>query len=230
MDTKTLLTTLATASLLAGAADADVVAQYTFTGDSLSSTDASTSWETTALSTGAGLGAGTFDTFPGSSGSPSLKYTYGDVEADLTGALAEDDYLTFTVTPDAGFSIDYTNITFEMSKGPSSPTNKPGKGPSLHVFANNFAIGDVIGSGKVPDSKPDTDVWFSFDIDLSSLGTVTTPTVFRLYLDDGGALNVGHQIRTDTIVVNGDVVPEPGSLSLALLGLGGLLMPRRRRG
>ncbi len=205
---------------------ADILAEYKFPGTSLTSNDASTTWETSDISAGAGVPM----TVSGTEGNPApgIEITFNDFNyANLGISLANDAYYSFTVTPDASTQLDFTNLSFDMYKSSGA-----GATISVTVFSSvdGFAeTGDAIGSGTLVGAS-ESAAFFSRSVALSSLPTVTTATEFRLYLDDGGATNNGNDFRLDNIVLNGAgaVIPEPASIAL-MIQFGLLLLIARRR-
>ena len=237
-----LVGSLLTAAMFAGSAQAALVAQYTFTD--LTTSDVDTNTSATALTRGAGLtGKGTFDstTAPTVSGdmgtvpsTPSFKFDFADVGSSQANALANDEYLSFTVTSTGGATIDFTNITLDFAKGARAVGDKSGKAIGVHIYAGDFSVlaptaADFIGTGRVPGGKDSSDLWYGIDIDLAAITATTSPTEFRLYLEDAGAGNRTHKIWVDSIALNATVTPIPEPSSTALLGLGGLALILRRR-
>ncbi len=210
---------------------ADVLAEYTFDGASLASSDASTSWATSDISNGTGLPS-ISDSISGTEGTPApgIEITFGGFDyADIGASLTANGYYTFTVTPDAGTELSFTDLTFDMFKSSGA-----GATVSATLFSSidGFATtGDAIGAGTLVGGAEQSGSFLERTISLSTLATVTTATEFRLYLDDGGANNDANLFRLDNIILNGDTspIPEPASAAL-VLGLGALgLMARRRR-
>lgn len=235
---------------LSGGANAAIIADFTFTGLTRASSDTETNTTVSNIADGSGLtGVYQIDDDSGHTGSgtlapdttPSLRTTYGNVNTgsdNLADALSADNYFTFTITPTGGATVDYTNLTLSIAKlGPEGVNDRPGRGPTVYVFAGDFSggdpsTGDVLGSQVVPDAKSATGNLFNADVDLSGLTGISGATEVRLYLDNGGAGNNGHRIILDDIMVNGTVtavtaIPEPSST--VLLGLGGLALILRRR-
>lgn len=131
-------------------------------------------------------------------------------------AFDPNQYITVTITPDAGNTINFTDATWDkgfFGAGMDDGTIRT----SLDGFAADVATGSDDG--------------FEITYDLSGLGTVASEIEFRLYFVNDGSPSAFTDLFTNGVndgwVFNGTVVPEPGSL--ALLGLGGLAMLRRRR-
>ena len=140
----------------------------------------------------------------------------------IFGAISAGEYFTFTVTADAGESLDLTNLTGDF--------RLRGNGAQDFYFfsdVNGFNPSDVIASYTgVPNGGS------AFDIDLSGadyqgLSSIT----FRVVVDNRFTnTSVASDTGFQGIVLNGDVVTVPEPTSAALLGLGGLtLLARRKR-
>lgn len=106
------------------------------------------------------------------------------------------------------------------------------------------------GGSQTTGSKSGSEAVEFFDVGNSSIGSATTGTIgyptveYQRTLDLSGitlsagqtytmvisarGTGFGHHKALDAIELNGTAIPEPGSL--ALLGLGGLIIARRRRG
>ena len=139
-----------------------------------------------------------FSTFGGPTDQFTFQFSY---DAELTGTLDN------TAFPgDVALALAQGNAIFAEVESPES-----GPGYSFDVFSG--------------DDPP----YFQF-FDINSAGTQqnlndTTNGSFDVVFAPG---DNGLSITFDTnLVVNAEVIPEPGSL--ALLGLGGLLIARRRR-
>jgi hypothetical protein len=82
------------------------------------------------------------------------------------------DYFTFTLTPNTGYAIDFTNLAGMWQRSSTGP-NSYALRSSLDNFAADLATGAITGSGSA----------VSYDLSLasSSLDAVTSAIEFRLY-------------------------------------------------
>ena len=229
-----LLTSLTGALLLAGApVSAVTLAGYDFdsgtspsaTFGSLAASDVSFdnpgNWQNPFTGSTPVIDSGSFAAF----GKDTLTTTAGVNTID--DALTSGDYISFTLNGDAAETISISQISFEYSVSTAS-----GVSMSAHLLtsATGFTSANVLASETFELSSPSSGtVTIAPTLSgNSSLQNVTGPLEVRIYLSDGvtpGGISSLH--RVDDIVVEGSVVPEPGSL--ALLGLGGVFMLWHRR-
>jgi hypothetical protein len=208
--------------LLAAGTQAEVVAEFTFTGNSAASSDTSlnstvSDWSLTNIS-GASI-AGDLATIAAVNTTQS-----GDV--DPAGTNPQWYSFTFTVTGlGAGETMDLTSITYKYTV--VQPLNMAvGLYSSVDGFASTAAQLDGVDTG-TDYTSPQT---FNQTVDLSSAGFQGLENEdvieFRFYLADtsNGTTRI-HQL--DDIVLNGSVVPEPATIGM--LGLGTLITLLIRR-
>ena len=215
-------------------AGAEVLVQYDFTNDG----GAANPSQTSGSATGSDV---TFGGFIGTGGSGGISGTTdvlfartnatGDTTGDgdsLADAIANENYATFTLTNSTGGDVDLDTLTF--NNWFTNPFNTLDARVYVLSDVDGFTDGDELGFSQFLGNGPDvpTDpvdqVLQSFDI--TSLGTLVNGASieFRLYITDNSTSN-SRIHRIDDVTVN--AVPEPGSL--ALFGLGGLMVARRRR-
>ena len=155
----------------------------------------------------------------------------------LTQAIAQDEFLRFTVQADAGSQLDLAGGSIDFNQIiPAGGARSP-QAFTLFSSLSGFSPSDGIVTEQAPGSIPG-DISFALPDDPQFDG-ISGPVEFRVYAfrndpasDTGGGIEFKNSNPGTSIVLNGEVsdavVPEPGSL--ALLGLGGLLIAARRRG
>lgn len=155
--------------------------------------------------------------------------------ASLATAIANDDYATITITPDAGQEIDFSN--FHVILGINVGTETGDNSIALLSSATGFTAADALDVYEPVTATGGALANTAFDTNLAgvaALQNVTGAVEFRLYYSQvGNRIGIGAPFSgavQDDLRIDGTVttVPEPGSL--ALLGLGGLMAMRRKRG
>lgn len=133
--------------------------------------------------------------------------------------LSGGEYMTFTITADAGFKLNLNDIDFRAARNGGGGTINQ---LDLYVSVDNGAFTKIGGTISLSDtSSPGTTTR-----DLSGSAFQDIQKAQFAFVFFGGNLNRGY---LDDIVLSGEVVPEPASM--ALLGLGSLfLIAGRRRG
>jgi hypothetical protein len=141
---------------------------------------------------------------------------------EQTPAGGAPNYLTFTLTPDAGKQIDPYQLAFALSRQVMTPANYA---TEINNVANSFGVWINSGSGfvkvggqvAVPDPVGTTDpingFFDTYTVDLSSLPAFTQATEVRLYLWHDGlqttANNSEWQARVDNVRLRGDLQNIP---------------------
>lgn len=135
-----------------------------------------------------------------------------------TNAFSDDDYFSFTLTPDSGQVLDLTSITVQAARGGGSA-----RGFRVKSSLDNFttSLNDTATETIATERPTLTD--YTVDLNAAAFEAVSGPIEFRVYVYSNFKDNT---VEMDNLVVNGQVVPEPGSM--ALLSLSGLLLLRRR--
>ncbi|MBB6051132.1 PEP-CTERM sorting domain-containing protein [Armatimonas rosea] len=158
---------------------------------------------------GAGTGATTFtsnSTFASADLMAGFQITTGGIlQSRATSAWGTVSGVTLTSA---------TNYSFSVVMNGSASTVNYGTGGAVaaaraHIYLNNVLVGNV----PIQDSA--------------------SVTAFRLYVTSQAAANGGYELDNvqlfDSAVMPSAVIPEPGTLALAALGLAGLAVKRRRK-
>jgi hypothetical protein len=158
---------------------------------------------------------------------PSLAVNYAQIDGTSeAAAVAANDYVAFTITPQAGYDLDLSSLTYSCIGG------APSFGPMtffLRSSVDGFAatLDTVTRTNQFPTGR-------TIDLTGPSFQNLATATTFRVYLYDGGNNSTDDAGRVDSVVLNGTVavVPEPSVLSLLALTLTtatAARLPRRPR-
>jgi len=159
-------------------------------------------------------------------------------QLDEAGAIGGDDYVSFEVTVDAGFQVDFTSLDFFTLRRENVDATDEGLGaPSaFSVYSSADGFTNQIGSGTLPlvdFSVDNTNPFEAQSVSLSSLQDVTGTTEFRIifWAGDGIASPGERTWRLDELSVSGTTeVPEPSTYAaiFGLLALGYAWARRRR--
>ncbi|MEM9026140.1 MAG: hypothetical protein AAGB06_04315 [Verrucomicrobiota bacterium] len=162
-----------------------------------------------------GVGIGITTEFGRSSGSQNYFVRSTQTGSSLPDAISNNEYLTFTITPDSGFQMNLTSIDIQLGGN----ANIPGQTVSQGIFTSvdGFtAVDEVFSSSTaLPSNNAETLDSLSIPLAGPQYSNITTATEFRVYLyDNNDVVNVLH--RADNVVINGTVtpIPEPGSSAL----------------
>lgn len=131
-------------------------------------------------------------------------------------AVANRQYVQFTVTPQPGLAVTFDALSFRATNGgPSGP-----RGWALTTSLDGFA--SIQATATIPTTAP---TFTDFQVTLPGGAPIDTATVFRLY---GFAPAAGNGIFFDTISLSGTLVPEPSSAVMLAFATTGALLRRRR--
>jgi hypothetical protein len=222
----TALLALTAGLMLAAPAPAQMVVQYNFdntTATSMTAPPSSMNVNVTANSTVNGTNVVQDYSLPDYGQQVLRAAITNTATPDEASAVSGDSYWGFTVTPNAGFKMNFTNFTFDGARGGA------GTPRTWYLYSSTagFTTGNAIAFMDVPTVRP---ILTAFTVDLSGapFQGLTGPVEFRMYLSTPGT---GQSLEFDNVTVNGTVVavPEPACTLALAAGAGGLWMLRRQR-
>lgn len=228
-----VITLLTGASFFAPSVNAAVLVTYDFAGGSTAGT---VTGDTGLLTAGA-----VSTTYTGGGFSSATATAYAPISSTGTSeatALSLGRYFTFTLTPQAGQTLDLTSFTLdfggsaaEISQGTTFTSNIVVQS-SVGGFGSGNPLLTVTPNSYVSTSASNQQIKLTsatVDVSGTAFDSLTTPVTFRVYLyytnASGGTGNYSY--RLDNIAVQ--AVPEPGSAVLFGLAVGTTLIFRRRR-
>jgi hypothetical protein len=220
---KKLIVVLSILALVA-TVQADIIAQYTFTNSTQTALAGYNPDITPSIATiysnQAGFALGLPSTVTFITGQPAgdtlgaASRTFGN----WRGEAATNGFFDFSFTINAGYQLDLSSVTFYGRSTPSGAATY-----DMQVSTNLGVSFASIGSGaQLIDSS-----WQSHTANSSLPTGVTGQIEFRLY---GYGASGSGSFGLDTVVVNGTVIPEPGTMALMGIGLLGLTYLRRKVG
>ncbi len=219
--TTILLLASAVMSMLAAPSYAAVLAQYDFQ-NTRSSTDSDLNSAASTFDNGPGFNTSSYYTSsPSSGGNRSLPtvstITDGTNEA---GAVSNNDYYTFTLTPNAGYSASLTDLTFKLAVYGTGSTANFAVYSSVNSFSSN------IGTATTSNTT-------SFDTATISLAApqfqnLTSAVTFRIYIWDNQNDSTKGDLL-DNVILNGNLAAVPEPSTWAMMGLGAGLLGAAQR-
>lgn len=214
---KKIVLTLSCICIALNAHAQSIVAEYNFTAG-VTSVDS----DTTSIASPFGNDAGFTPTINGTAGNPfpSIQATADQISGSTSPIATPTtpvttDYYTFTITPVAGFVLDFQTLRLDAAtlNTVAAGTNNSfsiSLQTSLNAFATNIATYTVSNNTS----------FSNFEWDLTSFASTsgTTPIEFRLAIrDDNSAGTRG--LLIDNVVLAANVIPEPSTYAMMGLGL-----------
>lgn len=137
--------------------------------------------------------------------------------SSLSTARSAGDFVTFTVTPSAGFKLDLTSLTFDNTIDTGGSSHPP----------TTFQVGIVINGSETLYSSMATGGGAT-SISPLALSDITTSAEIRLYAWGGGTTG-NRRWYLDNIVLNGSLTPVPEPTTWALAALASVVLWAFRR-
>ena len=143
---------------------------------------------------------------------------------DLAGAITDNDYVSFTVTPGAGVDLDLTSLSLRAGYTNSGSYTSKILTQAVLTDIDGFTAAASLGSVSTANTSTNdgTVVYQTLNIDLTAaqFQDITTATEFRIYLsDETDNDDIIHRI--DDIVLSGTVTappaPRPAQPNLLLI-------------
>lgn len=196
--------------LLASEASASLIS-YTFAADSFAPTTVAANVTATPVNdTGSSASLTTGPGLP-----DALFLSQRILSTTPAAAVANNQFFQFTVTPDTGFALDLTSLTFDGARGGDSTPRGFVLRSSLDGFSADIATGTF-------PTVAMTLTNFSIDLSGAVFQGISTDTIFRFYgfaPQAGGSGVIGSWY--DNLTLNGQVtaVPEPSAAVISLAGI-----------
>jgi hypothetical protein len=155
---------------------------------------------------------------------PNSIFLYPQVPGSTTaaGAVANQEYFQFSVTPNAGRQLDLHSLVFDAARGGSQEP----RGWVLRSSIDGYAAS--LSTAEIPTLQP-TLTSFSVDLGAPAFQHLADTTTFRLYAYVQ-AIGAGQGLFFNNMTLAGSVTPEPSTLALLGLGAGTSLVGVWRHG
>jgi hypothetical protein len=229
-----LLSTVATVMALSVSSQAAVViSQFNFTGNSAASSDTETITETSNITAGAGISGSLFanDRLEVRGNETTATNTNNTLASQQPPAITANDYVTFTVTIPAGYTMSLTSLDYAWAT-----QNAYRQSYGIYTDITGFTYANILDGQHASGSSGTSGSMTAFtseSIDLSgiaSLQNLTDTTVeFRFYITHPQSSSALRAWAFDDIVLTGTVAVIPEPTTALLGGIGMLCLLRRRR-
>lgn len=200
--------------------------QYSFTSQSLSPTSSPVAHVTGGDFSSNDSGS-TSNSSPVSQGYTGASGSYYFSDNNWTGTSPGTNYFSFTITPESGYSVSISTISFGYKQSSTSGAT------SFSIYSSNDSYGSSLASGTLNTIYATTGGTQGNDWGIASASvtlTFTSATTIRIYAN--GASSGTPTLRADDFIVTGSVstspVPEPASVAL-LAGASALGLAALRR-
>jgi len=149
---------------------------------------------TVQLSTNSGVNLGTLAT-----NSWSVRNV---TETSLANAIAADDYIALTLTPQNGYQITITNVQIKAYRGGTASINV-----ALFSAAGGFSAGNEIGTGTITGNASGSANTLTLAVNIPNRSAATT---FRIYMYGSSGANIplhyySSSSSSDAVTVQGTV-------------------------
>ncbi|MDF3128484.1 PEP-CTERM sorting domain-containing protein [Kiritimatiellaeota bacterium B1221] len=158
----------------------------------------------------------------------------------LATSITQNDYFTFSVTPDAGasLSLDHLDMVYSLGANTQPAETTFVLMSSLTGFTDSDSIESFASSLPGPANNAQGRA-HTFDLSgTSELQNITSTVEFRIYMYNTGANSMtriaigrGFNSTPETdLLLDGTIsaIPEPGTFSLLVIALAGFVLTRRR--
>lgn len=181
-------------------ASAAEIALYEFAGGSAASTD------TELNSTAADFVKNPATSDWGFSGSGNVFARSSATTASEADALTAGDYFSFTVTPDAAYEFDLTELAFDTTHNATFGSGTADTGATMEFFVRSSADGFTSNVGSTFSQAWNTTTSRSVDLTGAGFQNLQIGTEFRFYIYDSGVDTDINGARIDNVSLGGAVL------------------------
>lgn len=234
-------TAVLTTTLLAGPADAAVIAAYGF-GTPGAETLAPTTLDANTTASNWTAGPHTTSSFQNTTQYAQPTWRFVNRNSNGAGQGFSGFYAEFTATANPGYELNLTSFSFEGNQGTTGATTNRNYAiytsvDGLGLVDNlNIMSGPALTGGPFLNNRPAVDSNATMQLHTANLSdarfqgleAITVRVYFNTWNSAGVDPTTGQNIDLDNFVLNGTVALVPEPAMLGLLSLGGLMLLRRR--